>query len=180
MQLFVDRRELDEISEWNETRYMPPAMVAGWRQGKRSFVEQLGITPQQSTGFRDSRRAVIRAFAKAGIGILAGSDAVNVMSVPGFALHRELQALVAAGLTPHQALETATVNVARFLGELDTRGTVSVGKRSDLLLLDSDPIADIANTRKIAGVLIGPRWYGKEEISERLARLEFPSSLPDR
>lgn len=77
--------------------------------------------------------------------------------VYGFSLHRELQALVAAGLTPYQALQAATRNPAEFLKALDTMGTIERGKRADLVLLTANPLDNIANTEKRAGVMVRGR-----------------------
>ena len=77
-----------------------------------------------------------------------GSDAPQIYNVPGFSIHRELESLVAAGLTPYQALETGTRNVAVFFGTLATTGTIAVGKRADLILLDANPLADVRNTTR--------------------------------
>jgi imidazolonepropionase-like amidohydrolase len=77
--------------------------------------------------------------------------------------------MVDAGLTPYQALETGTKNVATFFGTAATAGTIAVGKRADLVLLDASPLTDIGNVGKQAGVMIGGRWLGREEISRRLA-----------
>jgi imidazolonepropionase-like amidohydrolase len=97
------------------------------------------------------------------------------MNVPGFSAHRELQTLVAAGLTPYQALETGTRNVAGYFGTLDRTGTVTEGKVADLLLLDADPRADITNTTRIAGVMVRGRWLPRSELDRRLAVLETPN-----
>jgi imidazolonepropionase-like amidohydrolase len=88
--------------------------------------------------------------------------------VPGFSAHDELADLVAAGLTPYEALRAATANAAEFLGER-TRGTIAVGQDADLLLLDADPLKDIANARRIAGVMLGQRWLARADLDAMLA-----------
>jgi imidazolonepropionase-like amidohydrolase len=75
---------------------------------------------------------------------------------------------VAAGLTPYQALETGTRNVAMFFGTLPRTGTIEVGKRADLVLLDANPLVDVRNTTRRAGVMLGGRWLPKEAIDARL------------
>jgi imidazolonepropionase-like amidohydrolase len=80
----------------------------------------------------------------AGVRLLAGTDSpVSAAVVPGFSLHEELANLVAAGLTPYEALRTATSNPADFLGALNEFGTVSVGRRADVILIDRNPLQDI-------------------------------------
>jgi len=99
-------------------------------------------------------------------GLLLGADSPQVFNVPGFAIHRELEALVAAGLTPYEALRTGTVAVGEFLG---TRaGIVAVGRNADLLLLDANPLEDIGNSRRIHGVMLRGTWYPLADLEQRL------------
>jgi imidazolonepropionase-like amidohydrolase len=88
--------------------------------------------------------------------------------MPGFSIHRELEELVDIGLTPYEALRASTTHPIIFLGELEEAGTVSVGKRADLLLLEENPLEEITNSQKIAGVMIQDRWLSKKEIQEGL------------
>jgi imidazolonepropionase-like amidohydrolase len=112
---------------------------------------------------------------------MAGSDAPEWFLTYGWTLHRELRKLVAAGLTPHQALEAATRHPAELLTLLRGRplaerdvGTIAVGQRADLVLLDASPLADIANTERIAGVLRGgahARWLDAAALRATLDRI---------
>jgi hypothetical protein len=97
-----------------------------------------------------ARKLVVKELASRGVQLLAGCDGW----VPGFCLQDELQWLTDAGLSPLEALQTATVNAARFLGREATQGTVASGKRADLVLLDGDPRTDIGNVRRIAAVIV--------------------------
>jgi adenine deaminase len=102
---------------------------------------------------------VIRALHRAGAKLLAGTDAGNPFVFPGWSLHEELQHFVLSGLTPYQALRTATVDAAQHLGRADQSGTVGIGRHADLVLLEANPLVDIANTEKITGVMVRGRWY---------------------
>jgi len=103
---------------------------------------------------------------------MAGTDTLILPNLlPGFALHHELEELVGVGLTPYEALRTSTTHPFEFLGELDEAGTVEVGKRADLVLLEANPLEDITNSQKIAGVMIQGRWLSKAEIQEGLEEL---------
>jgi len=97
-----------------------------------------------------------------GVKVLAGSDVPVGSGVPP--LHDELVALVRAGVTPLQALQAATRNAAEFLGRLATEGTVEVGKKANLVLLEADPLTDIANTRRVAAVVMGGRLVSESEL----------------
>ena len=95
-----------------------------------------------------------------GVAFLAGCDAL----VLGSCLHDELEWMTKAGLSPLQALQTATINPARFLGREDRQGRVAIGQRADLIALDADPLLDIRNTRRIAAVLVRGRLLSKDEL----------------
>ena len=94
--------------------------------------------------------------------MLLGSDAPQIFNVPGFSLHHELEFMVAAGLTPYEALQTGTIAPARFFG-IET-GAIVVGRLGDLVLLDANPIADITNSRRVHGVLAAGRWSTAEGL----------------
>ena len=110
---------------------------------------------------------------RAGIPFLAGTDTPpGVYIFPGFSLHEELQRFVAAGFTPMEALQTATVNPAKFLGMEDQIGTIEKGKLADLVLLDANPLEDIRNTQKIEAVILNGQYLSRAELDKMLARVE--------
>jgi imidazolonepropionase-like amidohydrolase len=86
---------------------------------------------------------------KAGVKILSGTDLGNPFIFPGFSLHDELELLIKAGLTPFEALKTATINPARFFSMQDSLGTVEKGRIADLVLLNANPVESISNTKKL-------------------------------
>jgi hypothetical protein len=114
------------------------------------------------------RRQYIRPLQDAGAGILLGTDAPLMRSV-----HDELKALVLHGkLTPYEALAAGTKNMAVFFNTLDDVGTVTVGKRADLILLDGNPLDDVVHAKQPAVVMIGGRWMAREAIDKRLAEYQ--------
>lgn len=115
---------------------------------------------------------VVRTMHSAGVEFMAGTDVGNEYIYAGFSLHDDLTMFVRAGFTPMEALQTATRNPARFLGMLDSLGTVEVGKFADLVLLEANPLADIANTRRINAVVVNGRYLPKETLQELLADAE--------
>ena len=102
--------------------------------------------------------------------MLAATDAVVWYVFPGFSMHDELELFVKAGLTPMEALQTATLNPATYLGLSDTAGTVEQGKKADLLLLDASPLENISNTKKIEAVIVNGRLLQREELDAILTR----------
>lgn len=115
-------------------------------------------------GFEKFQRPLTKALHDKGGKLMAGSDALMLGVHPGFSLHGELRELVAAGLTPYEALRSSTTTPFEYLGESDRAGTIAVGQQSDLLLVEENPLADVSAAAKIAGVLVRGRWIGKEEI----------------
>jgi hypothetical protein len=105
-----------------------------------------------------------------GVPILAGSDfhPTLAFTFPGFGLHEELELLVQAGLSPAEALRTATLNPALYLEATDSLGTIAPGMAADLVLLDRNPLEDIRNTRSIRGVSVGGRWLNRGQLDDLL------------
>ena len=99
--------------------------------------------------------AIVAAFHRAGVTLLAGTDAPMPRVYPGYSLHDELERLVEAGLTPLEALQAATLEPARFLGIEAISGSVAIGKRADLVLLDADPTRDVRHARRVRSVVLG-------------------------
>lgn len=112
---------------------------------------------------------VVGMMRRAGVDFIAGSDTANPYVFPGFSLHDELALLVQAGFTPMEALQAATREPARYLGRLDSVGTIEKGKIADLVLLDANPLAEIGNTRKINEVVVGGKLITRPELDKMLA-----------
>lgn len=152
-------------STGEKSRYEHPVTSLGmdWLYTIYGPRERAGIM-----GTRNVRLALVKALSDAGAPLLIGTD----ISAAGFTVHRELAAFVEAGLTPYQALRAATVEPARYLGREGEFGVISEGARSDLVLLDANPLADIGNTRKIHGLMLHGRWWSAGEIDAQLQALQ--------
>ena len=123
--------------------------------------------------FEKFQRPLTKVFHDKGGKLMTGTDSLFPGLVPGFAVHRELQEMVGVGLTPFEALRTSTTRPYEFLGELDRAGTIEVGKYTDLVLVNADPLKDVSGASKIAGVLIRGQWVGIDEITKRMKQIEM-------
>ena len=162
---FVSAVSVAELSNRAEMAYMPSATVEQWVAAKERQLGERGFTADTAAHAIDIRRKLIVALHKAGAGLLLGSDAPQVFNVPGYSLHHELGFLVAAGLSPFEALETGTTAVASFLGT--NTGSIEVGREADLVLLDANPLDDISNTRRIHGVVLRGTWLSSADLGKR-------------
>jgi hypothetical protein len=122
--------------------------------------------------------AITGAAHRAGIPIMVGSDAPDPFVFPGSAVHDEMAELVAAGLSPAEALRAATWNGAVFLGATDSYGSVEPGKRADLVILDANPLDDIGNTRHIRALLFGGRYLDRDALDDLLDRAVEATTRP--
>jgi imidazolonepropionase-like amidohydrolase len=118
---------------------------------------------------------IVKAMRAAKVPLLAGTDTPNPYTYPGFSLHEELELLVSAGLSPMEALQTATLRAAEFFGVGHLFGSVEAGKIANLVLLDANPLEDIRNTQKIWGVVLRGRYLDRAQLDELLARQKLPS-----
>jgi imidazolonepropionase-like amidohydrolase len=130
----------------------------------------LFATPEVVRVFKANAKvaaAVTRDMATAGVGILAGCDTM----IAGFCVHDELEAMVRGGMTPLAALQTATVNPARYFGLQQTAGSIASGHRADLVLLDANPLTDITNVGHIRAVVVAGRFLDRQELDRLLAQV---------
>lgn len=134
-----------------------------------NFIDRETATPETIEGARALRYQLVNRLEAAGAELLMGTDAGIPFVIPGFSAHEELQHLVRAGLTPYQALRTATVDAGRFLDRGSTLGSIEPGQRGDLLLLAANPLKDISNTRRLEGVLTSGTWFGPRALQALLA-----------
>jgi len=145
------------------------------RQRWRNIFKGRIARPDELGGIKNRYRRtleIVGAMYRAKVGILAGTDILNPYLYPGFSLHEELELLVEAGLTPFAALQTATVNAAKFFGQEKEFGTIEKGKLADLVLLEANPLDSIGNTQKIAAVVVNGRYLPKEALQRMLADVE--------
>ncbi len=159
-----------------EMIYMKEDIIKNWVNNKKNLMANPKYKADDIRKFIALRRKLIYECQKNGVGLLLGSDAPQVFDVPGFSVHHELKYMVDAGLTPYQALQSGTVNPAKYFNRTDL-GLIKPGYISDLVLLDADPLENIENTKKIAGVMRGNNWFAKDIITANLKKAEKPGSF---
>ena len=160
---FAEGQSEEAIRQSPDFKYLPKSLRED-RFKARDYFWQEPPPELLRKRYVELRRHITRALYTVGVPLLCGSDSPEWFLVSGFAVHYELQALVDAGLPPFAALETATVNPAKYLGIAERNGTIALGKTADLLLLSANPLDDIANTKKIEGVMHGGKYYDREAL----------------
>jgi imidazolonepropionase-like amidohydrolase len=145
--------------------YASPSLRALWARNMEASQLSAEVLAFLRRANRDAL-AAMKDMQNAAVPFLAGCDAM----VPGFCLHDEMEWMTRAGMSPLDALRTATLNPARFLGREAVQGNIAPGMAADLVLLDADPLADIRNTRRIAAVIVRGRAIGRAELANILAR----------
>ncbi|HRK21084.1 MAG TPA: amidohydrolase family protein [Fimbriimonadaceae bacterium] len=149
-------------------RFMPKSKVAEWDRALGIIYPRIAASEAHRKKFMRYRNELVRQIHANGGKIMAGSDSPDVYLFSGFSMHRELQCLVEAGLSLYAALEAGTRIPAEFLKASGRYGQVKSGLQADLVLLDANPLANIANTQKIAGVMLRGKWFEKPALAKML------------
>jgi imidazolonepropionase-like amidohydrolase len=164
-------KSLDELKALPTLKYVHPLIQSKWLTANRYNKMN---SPEEIAHFENYVKfnlLLVNACKKAGVPITTGTDAGTSGVVNGFSLHDELELLVKAGLTTQETLNSATLLSAQWLGIDKKVGTIETGKFADLVLLDENPLIDIKNTRKIAGVFVNGIWLNKTKLYSMLTDL---------
>ena len=154
--------------------YVPPALQKEWRPTGPPSQKELAEVAWWERQYENDRK-LTGEMHRAGVRLLAGSDSLDRYVFPGSSLHYELRELVAAGLTPQEALQSATENAAEFLGRKDI-GRIAAGRRADMVLLDADPSQNIENTQKISGVVLAGQFLPRKDLDALLEKVRAASA----
>jgi imidazolonepropionase-like amidohydrolase len=161
-----DARRTDPVG-LAEASFVPPDVFARYDR----MYPNHGTDPRATPAAHAVLVAIVAALHSGGAHLLLGTDTMKVGTLPGYSLHEELENFVAAGMTPYEALRAGTVDAAKFLHRENEFGLVSKGLRADLILVDANPLADVKNVSKLAGVLAGGRWFTAEDLNRQLVAL---------
>ena len=167
--------DASDFSKDTRVKYVPGSWrTKTWKRFTDEITQGYGTDDLATRKkFIEKELEVAGMLHKAEVPFLAGTDTpAGVHIFPGFSLHEELQRFVAAGFTPLEALQTATLNPARFFGMEEKLGTVEKEKLADLVILSGNPLEDIANTQKITGVILNGHYFSPGDLDKMLARVQ--------
>lgn len=148
-------------------KYIPAAILPERWSIKKRFADNAPPVENQKK-YIYLRMKMTKALWESGVPLMAGSDSPEWFLAQGFSIHDEIETFVKCGLTPWAALQTATVNPAKYLGVYSQKGTIEKGKNADFILLEKNPLDDIRNTRSISGIMHGAAWYDRQAIDRLL------------
>jgi imidazolonepropionase-like amidohydrolase len=164
-----------DLSHDPHSKYAPAAWKdRTWPMFTKDILHEMDTDPLPvRQRFVQMELEITLAMHRAGVPFMAGTDtAAGVHVFPGFSLHDELGLFVKAGMTPLEALQTATRNPARFMDRLSDMGTVEKGKLADLVLLEANPLDDISNTRRIRAVVLAGKYLDRNDLDQMLHQVE--------
>lgn len=162
---------VDELLAREEMAYVSEATRRQWAQSKRQLTGGADYDAAAAAALIEMRRTLVKALHDAGAGLLLGSDAPQVFNVPGFSIHHELTEIVAAGLTPYEALRTGTVAPAEFLAAEAQFGRIVPGLEADFILVEGNPLERVEVLRRPAGVMVRGRWLDRAALDAGLDRI---------
>lgn len=166
-----------EVQSWlrePSIRNLPASVLDQWRGAVERFSSRMDADDWAMLArARANRLAVVGALHRAGVRLAIGTDTPNPFVAMGASVHLELANFVAAGMTPREALRAATLAPALMLGLEAEQGTVEVGKRADLLLLNQNPLEDIGRIARPFGLVLAGRWFNAEELASLPSALQI-------
>jgi imidazolonepropionase-like amidohydrolase len=163
--------DLATLLAFPELKYMPPQHIQQWKSAQEKLLKNPDFKPDVARNVITNRMRLLKVLHDGGVKILLGSDAPQRFSVPGFSIHREMKRMADAGMKPYDILRSGSYNVGLYLKEKDNFGTIEVGKRADLILLDANPLENIGNIARRSGVMVRGRWLSEREIQSRLDQI---------
>ena len=169
----IGAADYDAMREYEELKYIPAAVRNGYSNWATNNVENNpDLDINEALEHAELRRQLLSEMNRSGVRILMGTDAPQLFSVPGFSIHRELAKMAEAGMTPYEIIETGTTNVGEYFKDKDDFGTIAVGKRADMILVNSNPLENVANIKNHSGVMVQGVWLSKTTIDKKLSEIE--------
>jgi imidazolonepropionase-like amidohydrolase len=170
----IERNTLAQLEHYDamvarpQMRFMNPLVVnAFWLKPNNPYLKE-GPPPDFLRGLYSDSKMLLKKFTDAGIHVVAGSDSLNPMLIPGLALHDEFDRMIEAGLTPYQVLKTATANVAAYVPGFKDIGVLAPGRTANAILVKLNPLEVIGTLRDPDGVMINGHWRDRDQIQQLL------------
>lgn len=172
---------LEKLLAYPELKYMPPQMVANWEKAHRGRQSGSQYDRKKAEQIATNRKRILKALHDGGVRIIFGTDAPQQFSVPGFSVHREMASMVEAGLSPYEIILSGTRTAGDYFKKEAQFGTIAAGQRADMILVNGNPLKDVSNVAKRAGVMVRGRWLSENEIQKRMKSIalsNMPKSVP--
>jgi imidazolonepropionase-like amidohydrolase len=163
--------EAAKIRAEKRMRYMPADIMKNWANYSGRRTSSMDQDLRRVRDFWTIGLKITKALHTGGARLLIGTDTPNPLTVPGYSVHEELEQFVLAGLTAFQAIAAGTRDAAEFLKQSRNFGTVRVGLRADLILLEANPLQDVRNTMRQTGVMLRGKWLPAQDVAERMDQL---------
>jgi imidazolonepropionase-like amidohydrolase len=163
--------ELATLRTLTELQYMPRQQIAEWTAAQENLLMNPTFKPDVARQIIQNRMRLLKVLSDGDVNILLGSDAPQRFSVPGFSIHREMQRMADAGMKPYDIIKSGSYNVGVYFKDKDDFGTIDTGKRADLTLVEVNPLENVANIGRRAGVVVRGQWIPEQELQNRLAKI---------
>ena len=163
--------ELATLRALPELQYMPPPLIAEWTSAQEKLLTSSTFKPDVARHISRNRMRLLRALSDGGVKILLGSDAPQRFSVPGFSIHREMARMAEAGMRPYDIIKSGSSNIGVYSKDKDDFGTIATGQRADLILVDANPLENVAAMARRSGMMVRGQWLSEPDIQNRLARI---------
>ncbi len=164
--------DLNTLAAMPELKYAPPQQVEQWKTLHKNRLNHSDFDRKKAELIATNRMRILKALHDGGVRILLGTDAPQQFSVPGFSIHREMAHMVKCGFTPYQIIQSGTKNVGDYYKGRDNFGVIETGKRADFILVDGNPLKDVAIIARRSGVMVRGRWVAESEIRKKLDEIE--------
>lgn len=164
--------DYDHMKAYDELKYIPQNVKDNYFNFATNIVNNPNVNREEALEHAELRTLILSEMNKAGVKIMMGTDAPQLFSVPGFSIHRELQSMVDANMTPYEIIRSGTYMVGEYFADKANFGTIEVGKRADLILVNSNPLDDVSNIKDHSGVMVQGKWQSRASIDQRLKEIE--------
>ena len=154
-----------------EMKYMPSKTRFAWRQNKERLIGDKQFSAKQWENFIQTRKKILKEMDNQGVTFLLGSDAPQVMNVPGFSIHHEMEEMSQAGISSLRILESGTINPSVFFKAKGEYGIIAVGASADLILLNNNPLLNLKSAQDINGVMVRGQWLSRTMIDQGLSEI---------